>query len=70
MIDLENQLKGTAESGGGGGGGGGGGELLNKGRYGSAASAKPRPDKISLKTLMPGQKSAQKPNDRACFHEP
>ena len=51
---------------------GGGGRLPNKGRYecaASAASAKPRPGKISPKNLMPGQKSAQKPNDRASFHE-
>ena len=46
-----------------------GGGLPNKGRYGCAASAKPRPGKISPKNLMPGQKSAQKPNDRASFHE-
>ena len=32
-------------------------------------SAKPRPGKISPKKLMPGQKSAQKPNDQASFHE-
>ena len=60
-------------------GGGGGGDsrkkvgtdvrLSNKGRYGCAASAKPKQDKISQKNLMPGQKRAQKPNDRASFHE-
>ena len=48
---------------------GGGGRLPNKGRYGRAASAKPRPGNISPKNLMPGQKSAQKPNDWASFHE-
>ena len=56
-----------------GGGGGGGvreGVLPNKGRYGCVASAKPRPGKISLENLMPGQKSARKPNDRASFHKP
>ena len=31
------------------------GGLHNKGRYGCAASAKPRPGKISPKNLMPGQ---------------
>ena len=51
------------------GGGGGGGGLPNKGRYGCVASAKPRPAKISPKNLIPGQKSAQKPNDWANFHE-
>ena len=35
---------------------GGGGELPNKGRYGYAASAKPRLETISPKNLMPGQK--------------
>ena len=30
-------------------------------------SAKARPGKISPKNLMPGQKSAQKPNDREVF---
>ena len=45
------------------------GGLPNKGSHGCAASAKPRPGKISTKNLMPGQKSAQKPNDRASFHE-
>ena len=45
-------------------GGGGGGRLPKKGRYGCAASAKPTPQKT-----MPGQKSAQKPNDRASFHD-
>ena len=50
-------------------GGGGGGRLPNNCRYGCAASAKPRPGKISPKNLMPGQKSAQKLNDRASFHE-
>ena len=48
---------------------GGGRRLPNKGRYGYGASAKPRPGKISQKHLMPGQKSVQKPNDRASFHE-
>ena len=48
---------------------GGGGRLPNRDRYGCAASAKPRPGKISPKNLMPGQKGAQKPNDRASFHE-
>ena len=48
---------------------GGGGRLHNKGRYGCAASAKPRPGKTSPKNLMPGQKSAQKSNDRASFHD-
>ena len=43
--------------------------LPNKGRYGCAASAKPRPGKISPNNLMPGQRSAQKPNDRTSFHE-
>ena len=33
------------------------------------ASAKPWPGKISQKNLMPGQKSAQKPNDWASSHE-
>ena len=47
----------------------GGGGLPNKCRYGCAASAKPRPGKISPRNLMPGQKSAQKPNDSASFHE-
>ena len=47
----------------------GGGRLPDKGRYGCAPSAKPRPGKISPKILMPGQKRAQKPNDRASFHE-
>ena len=42
-----------------GGGGGGGRRLPNKGRYGCAASAKPRPGKISQKNLMPGQKVPQ-----------
>ena len=37
----------------------GGGRLPNKGRYRCAASAKPRPGKISQKNLMPGQKSAK-----------
>ena len=46
-----------------------GGGLPNKGRYGCAGSAKPRPGKISQKNLMPGQKSAHKPNDRASFHD-
>ena len=46
---------------------GGGGRLPNKVRYGCATSAKPRPGKISPKNLMPGQKSAQKPNDWARF---
>ena len=45
------------------------GGLPDKHRYGCALSAKPRPGKISPKILMPGQKSAQKPNDRASFHE-
>ena len=36
----------------------GGGRLPNKGRYGYAANAKPRPGKISPLNLMPGQKSA------------
>ena len=47
----------------------GGGGLPNKGRYRCAASAKPRAGKISPKNLMPGQKSDQKPNDRASFHD-
>ena len=49
--------------------GGGGGRLLYKGRYGCTASAKPMPGKISPKNLISGEKSAQKPNDRASFHE-
>ena len=48
---------------------GGGGGLPDKGRYGCSVSAKHRPGKISPKNLMPWQKSAQKPNDRASFHE-
>ena len=48
---------------------GGGGRLPNKGRYGNAASAKPRPGTISPKTLCLGKKSAQKPNDGASFHD-
>ena len=36
--------------------GGGGGRFPNKGRYGCAASAKPRPDKIFPKNPMPRQK--------------
>ena len=48
---------------------GGGRRLPNKGRYGYVTSAKPRPGKISPKSLMPGQKSAQKPNDWASFHD-
>ena len=51
------------------GGGGGGGQLPNKGWYGCAASAKPWLGTISPKNLMPGQKSAQKPNDGASFHD-
>ena len=47
----------------------GGGRLPNKGRYGCAASAKPRSETVSPKNLMPGQKSAQKPNDWASFHD-
>ena len=39
----------------------GGGGLLNRGRYGCAASAKPRLGKISRKNPMPEQKSAQEP---------
>ena len=39
------------------------------GRYGCAASAKPRLGKFPKKNLMPGQKSAQKSNARASFHE-
>ena len=50
-------------------GGGGGGRLPNKGRYGCVASAKPGPGKIPPKNLMPGQKSAQKPNSQASFHD-
>ena len=46
-----------------------GGGLPNKGGYGCAASAKPRPGKISQENPMPGQKSAQRPNDRATFRE-
>ena len=46
-----------------------GGGLPNEDRYGGTASAKPRPGKISQKDLMRGQKSAQKPNDRASFQE-
>ena len=34
----------------------GGGALPNKGRYGCAASAKPRSEAVSPKNLMPGQK--------------
>ena len=34
----------------------GGGGLLNKGRYGCAVSAKPRPDKIFSKNPMPRKK--------------
>ena len=37
-------------------------------RYGFAASRKPRPGRISQENLMPGQKTAQKP-DLASFHE-
>ena len=44
---------------------GGGGGLLNKGRFGCSASTK----RISPKNLMPGQKSTQKPDDRASFRE-
>ena len=39
---------------------GGGGRLPNKGRYGCAASSKPRPGTISPKNLMPGQKKCPK----------
>ena len=46
-----------------------GGGTPNKGRYRCAASAKPRLGKISQKNLMPGQKSAQKPDDWASFHD-
>ena len=35
---------------------GGGERLPNKRRYGCAASAKPKPGKISPRNLMPGQK--------------
>ena len=48
---------------------GGGGDSLIKVGMDGAVSAKPRPGKISPKNLMPGQKSAQKPTDRASFHE-
>ena len=34
-----------------------------------AASAKPRPGKISQKNLMSGQEGTQNSNDRASFHE-
>ena len=49
-------------------------ELVGRGRlpnegYGCSARAKPRLGKISQKNLMPGQQSAQNPNDRASFHE-
>ena len=47
----------------------GGGQLANKGRYGCAASAKPRPGKTFPKIPMPEQKSAQKPDDWASFHK-
>ena len=47
---------------------GGGGAVPNKGRYGCVASAIPWPGTISPKNLMPGQKSAQKPNDWASFY--
>ena len=47
----------------------GGGQLPNKGRYRCVASAKPRPGTISPKNLIPRQKSAQKPNDGASFHD-
>ena len=46
-----------------------GGRLSNIGRYGCAASTKPRPGTISPRNLMPGQKSAQKPYTRASFRE-
>ena len=45
----------------------GGGLLPNKGRYRCAASAKLRLGKISPENLMPGQKSAQKPDDQEVF---
>ena len=48
-------------------GGGEGERLPNRGSYGCAVSAKARPGKISPKNLMPGQKSAQKPNDWEVF---
>ena len=48
---------------------GAGRRLPNKGRYECAASAKPRLETISPQNLMPGQKSAQKPNDWASFHD-
>ena len=44
-------------------------EQPNKGKYGCAASAKPRLGKFAPKNLMPEQKRAQKPNDRASFHD-
>ena len=44
-----------------------GGRLPDKGMYGCAPSAKPRPGKISLKILMPGKKVPRKPNDRESF---
>ena len=37
--------------------------------YGFAVSTKPRLGRISQENLMPGQKTAQKPNDLASFHE-
>ena len=43
------------------------GRLPDKGMYGCAPSAKPGPGKISPKILMPGQKSAKKPNDGQVF---
>ena len=48
---------------------GGEGRLPGKGRYRCVASTKARPGKIFPKHLMPGQKVALKPNDKASFHE-
>ena len=48
--------------------GGGGGRLPNEGRYGCAASAKPRPGKIFPKNNTRA-KNAQKPNYRAKFSQ-
>ena len=47
--------------------GGGGGQLPNKGRYGCVVSAKPSPDKISPKNLMPGQITAKNLLTRQVF---
>ena len=51
-----------------GGGGGGGNSLIKVGTDVRLVQNLGRP-KFLQKNLMPGQKSAQKPNDRAIFHE-